>query len=420
MEGKIKKVFAHQIFDSRGVPTVEAFVYLDNGILASASVPSGASKGEFEACELRDNVDEYRGKGVLYACKNVNTTLHKALKGKGIDDQELIDGIILNEDNTADKSNLGANATLAVSLACAKAASNCFRLPLYKYLGGSNARLLPTPMMNIINGGAHAGNNLDIQEFMIVPSGFQSFTEAMAAGTNIYATLKDILKERGLSNAVGDEGGFAPDLDSEERALELICEAIERAGYTPGDNVFIALDVASSEWAESDNYVMPKKQLNKNSQELALYYKELINKYPIVSIEDPFSENDWSAFKDFTQNNPSLQIVGDDLFVTNKERLRIGISEGCANAVLVKPNQIGTLSETLEVIRIAKMNSYKTIISHRSGETCDTSIADIAVAVNAGQIKAGAPARGERIAKYNRLLRIERSLYGNGVFGKEL
>jgi len=417
MNGKIKKVYAHQIFDSRGVPTVEAFVMLDNGMTASASVPSGASKGAYEAHELRDNCEEYQGKGVLFACKSVNITLHKYLKGKAIDDQALIDGIILNADGTDNKSNLGANATLAVSIACAKAAAKYNNMPLYRYIGGANARVIPIPMMNIINGGAHSDNNLDIQEFMIVPSGFGSYTEAIAAGTNIYATLKRILSEKGLTTAVGDEGGFAPDLDNAEQALELICSAIEKAGYKAGHQVFIALDVASSEWAKNGDYYLPKQKVTKSSKELSEYYKSLIFKYPIISIEDPFSENDWDSFQEFTKDEPSLQIVGDDLFVTNPNRLKTGIEKGCANAILIKPNQIGTLSETLEVIQMAKQNGYKTIISHRSGETADSYIADISVGVNADYIKAGAPARGERIAKYNRLLRIERGLYSNGIYG---
>ena len=417
MSIKIKKIFANQIFDSRGTPTVEAYVVLESGVIASASVPSGASTGQYEACELRDGEEPFSGKGVLRACTNVNTVIADLLVGKKADDLYLLDHIMINEDGSANKSNLGANAILAVSLACAKASALHYKLPLYKYLGGTNANTMPVPMMNIINGGAHAENNLDIQEFMIIPSNFTSFTLAMQASVEVYHNLKKLLHEEHLSVSVGDEGGFAPDLKNEEHALELICKAIEITGYTPGVDMFIALDVASSEWATGTNYIMPKKGQTHDSDSLSRIYYNLTSKYPIVSIEDPFSENDWSSFTKFTKDNPNIQIVGDDLFVTNIERLKIGIIEKAANAILIKPNQIGSLSETLDVIKHAQQNGYKTIISHRSGETTDTYIADIAVATNAGQIKAGAPARGERVAKYNRLIRIEHSLYGKGLYG---
>ncbi len=418
-ECRIKRIVGRQIFDSRGTPTVEASVLLKNGVMSSASVPSGASKGMYEAFEMRDEEREFYGKGVKRAINNINTELSRILESKRADDQALIDSIMIEADGTANKSALGANAILAVSLACAKAAATSYKMPLYRYLGGVGARVLPTPMMNILNGGAHADNNLDIQEFMIVPSVFDSFSRAMRAGAEIYMALKNLLKEKKLSIAVGDEGGFAPNLENEYKALELICDAAQKAGYTPGKDVFIALDIASSEWAdEKGNYKLPKCGKKMTCEELSLYYSDLTDKFPIVSIEDPFSENDWKAFERFTKKHASLQIVGDDLFVTNSERLKIGIDNSCANAILIKPNQIGTLTETLDVIRLAQKNGYKTVISHRSGDTEDSSIADIAVAVNAGQIKTGAPARGERIAKYNRLLRIESNLGMSAIYGK--
>lgn len=415
---KIKRITGRQIFDSRGTPTVEASVLLENGVMTSASVPSGASKGMYEAYEMRDNGTEFCGKGVSQAINSINTELSKLLMGINSDDQTLLDDIMISEDGTRNKSNFGANAILAVSLACAKAAAVSYKLPLFKYLGGANARLLPTPMMNILNGGAHADNNLDIQEFMIVPSRFESFSDAMRAGAEIYMALKALLKEKGLSTAIGDEGGFAPKLENEFTALELICDAISKAGYTPGKDVFIALDIASSEWAEDKGgYKLPKISKTMTAEELSLYYSDILDKFPVVSIEDPFSENDWNAFERFTKKHSDLQIVGDDLFVTNSERLRIGIDNSAANAILIKPNQIGTLTETLDVIRLAQKNNYKTVISHRSGDTEDSTIADISVAVNAGQIKTGAPARGERVAKYNRLLRIEASLGKGALYG---
>lgn len=416
---KIKKMTGRHIFDSRGTPTVEASVLLENGVLASASVPSGASTGMYEAFELRDKENDFYGKGVSRAINNINTVLAGALEGISADNQALVDDIMIKADGTKNKSNLGANATLAVSLAVSKASAASYKLPLFKYLGGASARVLPTPMMNILNGGAHADNNLDIQEFMIVPSGFSTFHEAMKAGVEIYMALKLLLKDKGLSTAVGDEGGFAPSLEDEYKALELICNAVEKAGYAPGKDVFIALDIASSEWAdEGENYTLPKRGKRMSSDELSLYYSDIIDKFPVISIEDPFSENDWKAFERFTKKHKGLQIVGDDLFVTNADRLQIGIDNSCANAILIKPNQIGTLTETLEVIRLAKNNGYKTVISHRSGETQDSTIADIAVAVNSGQIKTGAPARGERVAKYNRLLRIESCLGVGALYSK--
>lgn len=415
---KIAGVSARQVFDSRSMPTVEATVLLESGETAYASVPSGASTGEHEAVELRDGGFAYGGKGVSKAVESVNGPIRKAIVGKRADCQDSIDSLLCKLDGTPNKSSLGANAILAVSLATAKAAAKHYGLPLYRYLGGSNARVLPVPMMNILNGGAHASNNLDVQEFMIMPMGAKSFTEAMQMGTEIYASLKKLLKADGLSIAVGDEGGFAPDLAGDEAALDYILNAVENAGYRPGEDVKIALDIASSEWFEDGKYRLPKSGLTMTADELASYYAKLLKKYPIASIEDPFAEDDWSAFSRFTAAHPDLQIVGDDLFVTNSARLRHGIEQGAANAILIKPNQIGTLTETMEAMELASTYGYRAIVSHRSGETEDTTIADLAVATNAGQIKTGAPARSERVCKYNRLLRIEQSLASSALYGQ--
>lgn len=417
-ECKIEAVSAKQIFDSRGIPTVEATVVLESGEGASAAVPSGASTGSHEATELRDGGSAYGGKGVSKAVDSVKGPIQKALIGKRADCQDCIDRLLCKIDGTPTKSNLGANAILAVSLAVARAAAKYYSLPLYRYLGGSAARVLPVPMMNILNGGAHASNNLDVQEFMIMPIGAPTFTDAMRMGTEIYASLRHLLKADGHSVAVGDEGGFAPNLSGDEEALDYIVKAIEHSGYRPGEDVRIALDIASSEWFKDGHYALPKSGRQMRAEELMLYYDKLIAKYPIASIEDPFAEDDWEAFAEFTKRNPSLQIVGDDLFVTNRLRLEKGYAEGAANAVLVKPNQIGTLTEAIETIQSALFHSYGAIVSHRSGETEDTTIADIAVATNAGQIKTGAPCRSERVCKYNRLLRIEHCLGDSAAYGK--
>ena len=409
MEDRIKNIFGRQIFDSRGTPTVEATVILESGVAATAAVPSGASTGQHEACELRDGGDDYMGKGVLCAADNVSSVLSKVLKGESIFDQAEIDAAMCDADGSENKSKIGANAILAVSLACARAASFSADIPLYEYIGGINSRTLPVPMMNILNGGAHAGNNIDIQEFMIVPTGASSFEDAMRMGVEVYHTLKKILSEKGHSTAVGDEGGFAPNLANDEQALELLTEAIEKSGCKPGSDINIALDIASSEWVSENGYLLPKRNMYFTRDELIDYVCELKAKYPIVSIEDPLGENDFNGFAELTPR-AGIQIVGDDLFVTNPKRLQKGISAGAANAILIKPNQIGTLSETMTAIRLAQSKGYKTIISHRSGETADTFIADLAVAMNAGQIKTGAPARSERVSKYNRLLQIEIAL----------
>lgn len=418
---KIKKICGRQIFDSRGTPTVEATVTLENGITASASVPSGASTGMFEACELRDNLKEYNGKGVSGAVNHINSTINDALSGQSCDRQQELDQMMIALDGTENKSKLGANAILAVSLACAKAAAQYHGEELFRYLGGVNGVTLPVPMMNILNGGAHANNNVDIQEFMIMPTGAHSFTEGMKICVEVYHQLGALLKEKSLSSGIGDEGGYAPNLRDDEQALQLIMEAIQKAGYEPETDIKIALDAASSEWYKAGHYTFPKKQKRITQSELIEYYQYLTGKYPIISIEDPLAEEDFEGFTEITSLlGHHVQLVGDDLFVTNPKRLQRGISSGSGNAILIKPNQIGTLSETLETIRLAQKNGYRTIISHRSGETEDTSIADIAVAVNAGQIKTGAPARTDRVCKYNRLLKIEKLLrsgsFWNGNF----
>lgn len=416
MEDTIKKIFGRQIFDSRGVPTVEATVILQSGVAATAAVPSGASTGQYEACELRDGGEQYNGQGVLRAVENINNSITKALEGESVFEQSEIDKIMCELDGTDNKSNLGANAILAVSLAVARAASFSADIPLYQYIGGINAYTLPTPMMNILNGGAHAGNNIDIQEFMIVPTGAESFEHAMKMGTEVYHSLKALLKQKGYSTAVGDEGGFAPDLESDEAALDFLTDAISVSGYTPGRDIRIALDMASSEWAREGGYLLPKRNSFYLRDELIQYIMTLIEKYPIISVEDPLGENDFDGFAMLGEKT-AIQIVGDDLFVTNPERLKLGFEKKAANAILIKPNQIGTLSETMETIRTAKKKGYKTIISHRSGETGDSFIADLAVALNAGQIKTGAPARSERVSKYNRLLQIEMALGEHCSYG---
>jgi len=412
-------VYGREVLDSRGNPTVEAEIQLSCGVTCTAITPSGASTGKYEALELRDGDPQfYGGKGVHRACKNVNTTIAKALCGMDAADLCAIDNALIALDGTGTKSVLGANATLAVSMACAKAAASAQGVALYRFLGGMQAVTLPMPMMNIINGGAHAGNNLDIQEFMIVPSGAESFRGALRMCAEVYHALAALLKKRGLSTSVGDEGGFAPDVEHETQAIELILEAITRAGYAPGSDFTLALDTASSEWKDKRGYTMPKSARSYTAHELTEHWQSLLSKYPIRSIEDALGEEDWPAWQAATKTLGSCcQLVGDDLFVTNASRLAKGISMGCGNAILLKPNQIGTLSETIRTAQFAKENGFRTIISHRSGESEDTTIADLAVAINAGQIKTGAPCRSERVAKYNRLLRIEDALGDAAVFG---
>jgi enolase len=406
MSLKICKINAREIIDSRGNPTVEATVLLSDGARGVASAPSGASTGKFEAHELRDGGKRYMGKGVLRAVENVNTVIASSLCGCDADFR-IADNIMRSIDGTDNKSALGANATLAVSLAIARACASSYKLPLYKLLGGSFARRIPAPMMNILNGGAHASNNLDIQEFMIVPIGFEHFKDALRAGCEIYHSLKRILSSHSYSVSVGDEGGFAPNLSSEDEAIELILSAIKTSGYTT-DNVKIALDIASSEWVKGSKYFLPKAKVELSSDDLIEKWKRLVNSYPIISIEDPLGEEDYSAWQKCTSKiGKDTILVGDDLFVTNERRLKYGIENGLGGAILVKPNQIGTLSEAIDVIRLAKDKGYYTIISHRSGETDDTSIADIGVGCGTEFIKTGAPCRMERVAKYNRLLEIE-------------
>ena len=418
MNTKIKEIKARQIFESRANPTVEAEVTLENGFSGRGAVPSGASTGKHEAVELRDGGTEYGGKGVSQAVANINTELNELLCGKDAAEIHDTDKIMIEADGTGNKSRLGANATLAVSIACVKAAAAAYRLPLYKFIGGVNAAVLPVPMMNILNGGAHADNNIDIQEFMIMPFGAKSFAHAMQMGTEIYAALKKLLKSKNLQTAVGDEGGFAPNLESDEQALELLVDAIQSAGYKAGSDVKIALDAAASEWCKNGSYIQPKSGRTLTSEGLVNYFQKLSEKYPIYSIEDPLAEDDFDGFSKITQRlGGNVQIVGDDLFVTNINRLREGINSGSANAILIKPNQIGTVSETIETIRLAVSNDYNTVMSHRSGETEDSTIADLAVALNCGQIKTGAPARSDRVAKYNQLLRIEQQLGERAKYG---
>jgi len=406
----IEQVGAREILDSRGNPTVEVEVGLLDGTVARAAVPSGASTGEHEAVELRDGGSRYLGKGVQKAVEAVLDEIAPAVIGLGADEQRLVDQALLDLDGTPDKSRLGANAILGVSLAVAKAAAQSAELPLFRYLGGPNAHILPVPMMNIINGGAHADTGVDVQEFMIAPIGAPNFKEALRWGAEVYHALKSVLKKQGLATGLGDEGGFAPDLQSSKAALDLIGSAIESAGFTVGSDVALALDVAATEFhTEGTGYAFEKQTLS--AEQMTTYYEELIGAYPLVSIEDPLSEDDWDGWVALTTAiGDKVQIVGDDLFVTNPERLEDGIEKGAANALLVKVNQIGTLTETLDAVALAHNSGYRTMMSHRSGETEDTTIADLAVAVGSGQIKTGAPARSERVAKYNQLLRIEEEL----------
>jgi len=412
---KIESVKAREILDSRGNPTVEAEVYLNDGSVGRASVPSGASTGIFEACELRDGeAERYLGKGVRKAVQHVNGEIAQALMGHDALDQAGIDHRLIELDGTANKGRLGANAILAVSLAAAKAAAASLGIGLYRYIGGSNARMLPVPMMNILNGGAHAANNIDIQEFMIMPVSADSWAEALRRCAEVFHALKGVLKDRGIpASGVGDEGGYAPNLKKDEDALAAIMEAVERAGYTPGEDFMIAIDAAASEWFEEETglYHLPKSGRRMDRRQMAAMWKRLAEKYPIISLEDGMGETDWEGWAMLTKAiGKKVQLVGDDLFVTNVQRLSQGIEKGVGNAILIKVNQIGTLTETLDAIHMANRAGYPAIISHRSGETEDTTIADLAVAVNAGQIKTGAPSRSERVAKYNQLLRIEEEL----------
>ncbi|GAA4736059.1 phosphopyruvate hydratase [Nocardioides endophyticus] len=405
----IEAVGAREILDSRGNPTVEVEVLLDDGSFARAMVPSGASTGAFEAVELRDGGDRYGGKGVGKAVDAVIHTIAPAIEGLAADDQRLVDQSMLQLDGTPNKANLGANAILGVSLAVARAAADSAGLPLYRYVGGPNAHLLPVPMMNILNGGSHADSNVDVQEFMIAPIGAPTFREALRSGAEVYHALKSVLKQKGLSTGLGDEGGFAPNLDSNRAALDLIAEAVATTGLTLGKDIALAMDVAASEFFKDGSYAFEGG--SKSAEEMTAYYADLVASYPIVSIEDPLDEDDWDGWKAITDLlGTKTQLVGDDLFVTNVERLQRGISGGQANALLVKVNQIGTLTETLDSVELAHRSGYRCMMSHRSGETEDTTIADLAVAVNCGQIKTGAPARSDRVAKYNQLLRIEDEL----------
>lgn len=415
---KIYSVKAREILDSRGNPTVEVDVELESGIIGRASVPSGASTGTREAVELRDgDKARFKGKGVQKVVKNVHTIIAPAVIGLDALDQRKLDHLLIELDGTKNKSKLGANAILGVSLATARAAANYFDLPLYRYIGGANAYELPVPMMNILNGGKHADNTVDVQEFMIMPVGADSFAAALRMSAEVYQTLKSVLKGRGLSTAVGDEGGFAPNLATNEEALKLIVEAIEKAGYKPGEDVAIAIDAAASEFYTEGKYVFQGENKSRTSEEMIALYAEWAGKYPIISLEDGLAENDWQGWATLTAKlGGKLQLVGDDVFVTNPAILREGISKHIANSILIKLNQIGTLTETLDTIEIAHKAGYTTVISHRSGETEDVTMADLAVAVNAGQIKSGAPCRTERIAKYNQLLRIEEALGKSAAF----
>ena len=409
---EIVDVLAREILDSRSFPTVEVEVYLEDGTVGRAAVPSGASTGVFEAVELRDGDKErFNGKGVLQAVKNVNEVIADELIGLNALDQTFIDKTLIELDGTKNKGKLGANAILGVSLAVARAAANFLGLPLYQYVGGVNAKVLPVPMMNIINGGEHDDNSVDLQEFMIMPVGAESFQEALRMCSQVYHALKSLLNEKGYSTGVGDEGGFAPDLKSNEEAIEVIIEAIKKAGFEPGKDMFIALDPASSEFFEDGKYVLKHEGKTLSPEEMVGFYENLVNKYPIISIEDGMAEEDYEGWKIMTERlGNKIQLVGDDLFVTNTERLKMGIEMGIANSILIKLNQIGTLTETLNAIEMANRAGYTAVISHRSGETEDTTISDLVVAVNAGQIKTGAPARSERVAKYNQLLRIAEEL----------
>ncbi|MFW0860725.1 MAG: phosphopyruvate hydratase [Dethiobacter sp.] len=415
---KITKIFAREILDSRGNPTTEVDVSLAGGGFGRAAVPSGASTGAFEAMELRDNDSKrYLGKGVLQAVKNVNEIIAPALREKDVLEQASIDQMLIELDGTPNKGKLGANAILGVSMAVAKAAADSLGLPMYRYLGGANAKLLPVPMLNILNGGQHADNNVDIQEFMVLPVGAPTFAEALRVGTEIFHHLRKVLQKKGLNTAVGDEGGFAPNLTSNEAALAVIMQAIEAAGYSPGRDVVLALDVAASEIYRDGLYHLDGEGLQKTSQEMVAFYEKLVATYPVVSIEDGLSEEDWEGWKLLTDAlGKKVQLVGDDLFATNMERLQRGIDASTANSILIKLNQIGSVTETLDCIALAQKHGYKQVISHRSGETADTTIADLAVATAAGQIKTGAPSRVDRVAKYNRLLRIEEELGSSARF----
>lgn len=416
----IEKVTGREILDSRGNPTVEAEVYLKDGTVGRGTAPSGASTGEFEALELRDgDKKRYLGKGVEKAVHNINTTINHILTGADASDIYAVDAAMIKEDGTKDKSKLGANAVLAVSIASARAASIAMDVPLYRFLGGISGNRLPVPMMNILNGGAHAANTVDVQEFMIMPVGACCFKEALRWCAEVFHSLASLLKSRGLATSVGDEGGFAPDLASDEEAIQYILEAVAKAGYEPGRDFMIALDAASSEWKseKKGEYVLPKAGTRFTSEELITHWKGLVEKYPIISIEDALDEEDWEGWRHLTTElGDKVQLVGDDLFVTNTERLSRGIADGCANSILIKLNQIGSVSETLEAIKMAHNAGYTAISSHRSGETEDTTIADLAVALNTCQIKTGAPSRSERVAKYNQLLRIEEQLGTNAVY----
>ncbi|MBI2988490.1 MAG: phosphopyruvate hydratase [Deltaproteobacteria bacterium] len=415
---KIQRVHAREVLDSRGQPTIEVEVTLKNGTLGRATIPSGASTGEHEAVELRDGDKRFLGKGVGRAVGNVNRILAPRLRGREAKDQEELDRFMIELDGTPNKGHLGANAILGVSLAAAKAQAQHESLPFYRYLGGPRAKTLPVPMLNVLNGGAHADNNVDVQEFMITPFGMNSFAEALRAAAEIFQTLKKILQSRGYSTSAGDEGGFAPRLKSNEEAIELLLEAVTQAGYRLGEQVALGLDVAASELFEDGRYVFKKSDgVKRGIEEMLRLYEEWAKKYPIISLEDPLAEDDWDGWRMLTDLlGKKIQIVGDDIFVTNQERLKRGIESGVANSILIKLNQIGTLSETLETMHLAKKTGYTTVISHRSGETEDTTIADLAVATHAGQIKTGAPCRGERTAKYNQLLRIEEELGKRAVF----
>ena len=411
----IKEVKAREILDSRGNPTVEVEVKLDNSIIGRAAVPSGASTGVFEAAELRDGGKRYLGKGVQIAVKNVNEKLAPLVIGLKAEDQRNLDEQMIKLDGTKNKSSLGANAILGVSLATARAGANSANQSLFKYLGGSNAKTLPVPMMNILNGGAHADTNVDIQEFMVAPIGAGTFKESLRWGAEIYHSLKSVLKKKGLATSIGDEGGFAPNLASNRAALDLILEAVELAGFKAGSEIALAMDVAATEFFDNGSYKFEGKQLT--SDQMITYYSDLVAAYPLLSIEDPLDENDWDGWAKLTaQLGDKIQIVGDDLFVTNPERLLRGIESKTANALLVKVNQIGTLTETIDAVNLAHKSNYRSMMSHRSGETEDTTIADLAVALNCGQIKTGAPARSERVAKYNQLLRIEEELAADAIY----
>lgn len=416
----IEKVIGREIIDSRGNPTVEAEVYLLDGTVGRGAAPSGASTGEFEALELRDgDKSRFGGKGVTKAVENINTVINDALKGVDASDIYAVDAAMIAADGTKDKSNLGANAILAVSIASARAAANALEIPLYRFLGGVNGNRLPVPMMNILNGGAHAANTVDVQEFMIMPVGAPSFKEALRWCAEVFHALAALLKSKGLATSVGDEGGFAPDLASDEEAIQYILDAVKDAGYEPGKDFMIAMDAASSEWKgeKKGEYVLPKAGTKFTSEELIEHWKKLVDRYPIISIEDALDEEDWEGWQKLTAElGDKVQLVGDDLFVTNTERLSKGIELGCGNSILIKLNQIGSVSETLEAIKMAHKAGYTAISSHRSGETEDTTIADLAVALNTCQIKTGAPSRSERVAKYNQLLRIEEELGTSAVY----